>query len=144
MNNNFVKSFSGFVNESYEDPFNSEGNKALVTLEFDWTWADQKDEEHAREAVESMLMELPSSIKVEGDLELSGWDRGYDEPDYSIEGDLELSGWDRDYDEPDYSTPYLVELTLAFRGDTDSFTADLSTWLKSTQLLELYDIDFNK
>lgn len=124
MNNNFVKSFSGFVNESYGDPFNSEGSEALVTLEFDWTWADQKDEEEAREAVESVLMELPSSIKVEGD--------------------LELSGWDRDYDEPDYSTPYLVELTLAFRGDTDSFTADLSTWLESTQLLELYDIDFNK
>lgn len=132
---NQVKTFNQFIAESYNEyqqekydkhfmgAYGTERQIALVTLEFDWTWADQKDEKEAREAAESVLMKLPKGIE--------------------IDGYLELDGWDRDDATPDYSTPYLVELTLAFRGDRDSFTAELSAWLESTQLLELYDIDFN-
>lgn len=131
---NQVKTFNQFIVESYDEyqqekydkhfmgAYGTERQIALVTLEFDWTWADQKEEKEALEEVESLLRYLPTNIEID---------------------DLELDGWDRDYDEPDYSTPYLVELTLAFRGDRDSFTADLSVWLESTQLLELYAIDFN-
>lgn len=120
---NQVKTFNQFVNEDQNLFGDSKKGVARVTLEFDWTWADQKDEEEAREATSLALMKLPKGIE--------------------IDGYLELDGWDRDDATPDYSTPYLVELTLAFRGDRDSFTAELSAWLESTQLLELYGIDFN-
>lgn len=83
-----IKSFNAFVNESKD-----KSKTFDLTLEFDWTRADQMTKKEAQSQFKEDLDKLPQGCKLIGKPEFIGWGG-------------------RSRREPEYHKPYQVEIRV--------------------------------
>ncbi len=110
-----VQKFSEWLNESKETI-----KTATVTLEFDWTWADQMSKAEAGKALKEEFerIDLPNGLKIVGKPVLDGWGRRGGAPKYDL--------------------PYEAQFEVSFTGANSR----VKGWANSIQLGKA-TVDFN-
>ena len=119
-----IKGFQEWINESDSD---NEIKYAIITLEFDWTLADQMTKPEALQALmdEFERVGMPDGVQLDGRPVLDGWS--------SKRGSYFKK------DSPNYYQSYTAEFEVSYTCSD----AELEEWADSLQLGEITDIDFD-